>query len=70
MAAALQVHDAAVRDAIESRSGYVFAAFSTPTDAVTAAVAAQRLLAEAAIPFGVRMGLHTGEAIEREGTCA
>ena len=75
MAAALQVHDAMVRDAIESQSGYVFATggdcfsavFSTATDAVTAAVAAQQLLAEAAIPFGVRMGLHTGEAIEREG---
>jgi len=75
MAAALQVHDAVVRDAIESQSGYVFAAdgdcfsavFSTATDAVTAAVAAQQLLAEAAIPFGVRMGLHTGEAIEGEG---
>ena len=75
MAAALQVHDAVARDAIESRSGYVFATghdrfsavFSTPTDAVTAAVAAQQLLAEAVIPFGVRMGLHTGEAIERDG---
>ena len=75
MAAALQVHDAMVRDAIESQNGYVFATggdcfsavFSTATDAVTAAVAAQQLLAEAAIPFGVRMGLHTGEAIEREG---
>ena len=75
MAAALQVHDAMVRDAIESQSGYVFATggdgfsavFSTATDAVTAAVAAQQLLAEAAIPCGVRMGLHTGEAIEREG---
>jgi class 3 adenylate cyclase len=72
MAAAFQVHDAMVRDAIESQSGYVFATdgsavFSTATDAATAAVAAQRLLAEAAIPFGVRMGLHTGEAVEREG---
>ena len=76
MAAALQVHDAVVRDAIESQSGYVFATdgdsfsavFSTATDAVTAAVAAQQLLAEAVIPFGVRMGLHTGEAIEHEGS--
>ena len=71
MAAALQVHDAVLRDAIESQSGYVFATdgdclsavFSTATDAVTAAVAAQQSLAEAAIPFGVRMGPHTGEAI-------
>jgi len=75
MAAALQVHDAIVREAIESQSGYVFATdgdcfsavFSTATGAATAAVAAQQLLAEAAIPFRVRMGLHTGEAIEREG---
>ena len=75
MAAALHVHDGTVRDAIESQSGYVFAAdgdrfsgvFSTATDAVTAAVAAQQLLAEAGIPFGVRMGLHTGEAVEGEG---
>ena len=44
------------------------AVFSTATDAATAAVAAQQLLAEAAIPFGVRMGLHTGEATEREGS--
>ena len=53
------------------QSGYVFATggdcfsavFSTATDAVTA----QQLLAEAAIPFEVRMGLHTGEAKERRG---
>jgi class 3 adenylate cyclase len=59
---ALQVHAAMVRDAIESQSGYVFATggdcfsalFSTATDAATAAVAAQQLLAGAAIPFGVR----------------
>ncbi len=75
MAAALQAHDAIVRDTIESHGGYVFAtggdsysaAFSTAADAATAAVTAQRLLAQA-VPFGVRMGLHTGEAIERDGT--
>jgi predicted ATPase/class 3 adenylate cyclase/DNA-binding CsgD family transcriptional regulator len=76
MAAALRTHDAIVRDAIEDHGGYVFAnggagfsaAFSTAADAATAAVAAQQLLVESAIPFGVRMGLHTGEATEREGS--
>jgi predicted ATPase/DNA-binding CsgD family transcriptional regulator len=74
VAAALQVHDDVVRATIEDHDGYVFssdgngvaAAFSTATDAATAAVAAQQMLAEAAIPLGVRMGLHTGEAIERD----
>src|SRR4051794_29946340 len=76
MAAALRLHDAIVRDAIEDHGGYVFgtggdgfsAAFSTAADAATAAVASQQLLVEAAVPFGVRMGLHTGEATEREGS--
>src|SRR3954447_8187126 len=76
MAAALRLHDALVRDAIEDHGGYVFAtggdgfsaAFSTAADAATAAVVSQQSLVEAAIPFGVRMGLHTGEATEREGS--
>ena len=50
MAAALQAHDAIVRDAIESHGGYVFAtggdgysaAFSTAADAAGAAVTAQQ----------------------------
>ena len=75
MAAALQAHDAIVRDAIEGHGGYVFAtdgdgysaAFSTAADAVDAAVTAQQLLAHAIVPLGVRMGLHTGGAIERDG---
>ena len=75
MAAALQTHDAIVRDAIESHGGYVFAsggegysaAFATAAEAAAAAIAAQQLLAEAMIPFGVRMGLHTGVALERDG---
>ena len=49
VAAALQVHDDVVRATIEDHDGYVFssdgngvaAAFSTATDAATAAVAAQ-----------------------------
>jgi len=76
MAAALQVHDAIVRDSIEDHGGHVFAsggdgfsaAFSTAADAAAAAVASQQLLIEASLPFGVRMGLHTGEAIERDGS--
>src|SRR5207302_839910 len=76
VAAALRVHDAIVRDAIERHGGHVFdaagdtfsAAFSTAADAATAAVASQQALAEAAIPFMVRMGLHTGEATERDGS--
>lgn len=75
-ARALQLHDNILRDAIEGNGGYVFAAggdsfsaaFSTAADAAKAAVASQQLLAEAALPFGVRMGLHTGEAIERDGS--
>jgi class 3 adenylate cyclase len=75
MAAALQVHDAIVRAVIERHDGYVFAtggdgfcaAFSKAAHAVAAAVESQReLSADAAIPFAVRMGLHTGEAIERD----
>ncbi|MEA3218838.1 MAG: hypothetical protein QOJ19_4994, partial [Acidimicrobiia bacterium] len=76
LAPVLRLHDAILRDAIEDHGGYVFAAggdgfsaaFSTAADAATAAVASQQLLAEAAIPFGVRMGLHTGEAVERDGS--
>ena len=44
------------------------AAFSSAVDAVTAAVESQRELdGDEAIPFTVRMALHTGEAIERDG---
>ncbi|HZX54752.1 MAG TPA: adenylate/guanylate cyclase domain-containing protein, partial [Ilumatobacteraceae bacterium] len=73
MAAALPAHDAVLRAAIERHDGYVFATggdgfcavFSTAANAVAAAVESQReLSADDAIPFAVRMGLHTGEAIE------
>jgi predicted ATPase/class 3 adenylate cyclase/DNA-binding NarL/FixJ family response regulator len=76
MASALEIHDRLVRGAIEQHGGYVFAtggdgfcaAFSTALDAAEAAVGMQqKLLAETdAVPFGVRIGLHTGEAIERD----
>jgi len=75
MPAALQAHDAIIRAAIERHGGYVFAtggdafgaAFSTAAEAVMAAVESQRELgADHSIPFAVRMGVHTGEAIERD----
>jgi predicted ATPase/DNA-binding NarL/FixJ family response regulator len=75
MAAALEIHDGIVRGTIEQHGGYVFAtggdgfcaAFSTAPDAAEAAVEIQQklLAAPAAVPFGVRIGLHTGEATER-----
>ena len=78
MSASLLVHDAIVRDAIESNEGYVFAtggdsfaaAFTRASDAVSAAVAAQAALECADWPgpaLKVRVGLHQGEAEERQG---
>ena len=75
MADALRVHDAIVRGAIERHGGYVFgtggdgfcAAFSTAADATAAALEAQEALRDdSTVDFAVRMGLHTGEAIERD----
>jgi class 3 adenylate cyclase len=75
MAQAVQAHDAIVRSAIERHGGHVFgtggdgtsAAFSSAVDAITAAVESQReLVGDDAIPFAVRMALHTGEAVERD----
>jgi predicted ATPase/class 3 adenylate cyclase/DNA-binding CsgD family transcriptional regulator len=75
MADALRVHDAIVRGAIERHGGFVFgtggdgfcAAFETATEAASAAIDAQEQLRDdPAIAFAVRMGLHTGEAIERD----
>ena len=75
MADALRVHDAIVRGAIERHGGYVFgtggdgfcAAFSTAADAAAAAVESQEELRDdSTVDFAVRMGLHTGEAIERD----
>jgi predicted ATPase/class 3 adenylate cyclase/DNA-binding CsgD family transcriptional regulator len=75
MTVAMQAHDVIVRSAIERHGGYVFAtggdgfgaAFSSAVDAVSAAVEAQlELRGDRTIPFAVRMGLHTGEAIERD----
>jgi predicted ATPase/class 3 adenylate cyclase/DNA-binding CsgD family transcriptional regulator len=75
MADGLRVHDAIVRGTIERYGGYVFgtggdgfcAAFSTAADAAAAAIESQEQLRDdTAVHFSVRMGLHTGEAIERD----
>jgi predicted ATPase/class 3 adenylate cyclase len=70
MRAALAAHDEVLRKAIEAHGGWLFkhtgdgvcAAFSSPSCAVDAAVAAQR-----ALELPVRMGLATGEAELRDG---
>jgi class 3 adenylate cyclase len=79
MRVALARHDALLRSAVESHGGVVFstagdafsAAFSRAGDAVAAALDAQRTVhAEPwpdEVPVRVRMGVHTGEAHEREG---
>ena len=79
MRSALERHDEILRSAIVGHGGYVFstagdafaAAFSRAGDAVAAAVDAQRALGVESWPAGTmvraRMGLHTGEAQERDG---
>jgi class 3 adenylate cyclase len=79
MSSALARHDRILREAVAARDGYVFssggdglaAAFSRSADAVAAAVTAQRALQTESWPpdtvLRVRMGLHTGEAEERDG---
>jgi class 3 adenylate cyclase len=74
MAEALQIHNTALRQAIESNGGVVSktvgdafqAAFPTALQALKAAIDGQRGLQSAAWnelgPLKVRMGLHTGEA--------
>ena len=70
MRAALATHDGVLRSAIEAQGGFMFkhtgdgvcAAFSSPSCAVDAAVAAQQVL-----QLPVRMGLATGEAELRDG---
>ncbi len=78
MSASLAVHDDVLRDAVRRHGGHVFstagdafaAAFHTTTDALDAAVTAQRALQATKWPgpvIRVRMGIHTGEAEERDG---
>src|SRR5580765_1442663 len=71
----LDLHRLLLREAFERHGGYevdcegdaFFFAFARASDAVTAAVEAQRALAAAAWPehgqIRVRMGLHTGEPV-------
>jgi predicted ATPase/class 3 adenylate cyclase len=79
MSVALARHDEILRAAIDEHEGYVFstagdafaAAFGRAEDAVNAALDAQLALQAEEWPGGialrVRMGLHTGAAIERGG---
>ena len=79
MAAALRIHDDVVRRHVEAHSGWVFStggdafaiAFSTAHQALDAAVDIDRDLVHRQWPspvqLHVRMGLHTGEAVERDG---
>jgi predicted ATPase/class 3 adenylate cyclase len=79
MRAALARHDEIVRHAIEARGGHVFstggdgfaAAFARAGDALAGAADAQAGLAREqwpeTAPLRARMGVHTGEAEERNG---
>jgi predicted ATPase/class 3 adenylate cyclase len=80
MREALARHDRILQESIDAHAGYVFsrggdgvaAAFGRAGDAIAAAVDAQRALQAAApwppeLELRVRMGMHTGEAEERDG---
>ncbi len=78
MSASLLVHDDVLRASIESHGGYIFttagdafcAAFRRVSDGVAAAADAQDRLGRVRWPgpeLRVRMGLHLGEAVERQG---
>jgi predicted ATPase/class 3 adenylate cyclase len=79
MRAALERHDAVLRSSIRDHEGQVFstggdglaAVFARSLDAVFAAAQAQAALTAEAwpddAPVRVRMAVHTGEAIERDG---
>jgi class 3 adenylate cyclase len=79
MRAALECHDAILHASIEAHGGQVFstggdglaAVFARSVDAIAAASQAQAALTAETwpqdAPVRVRMGVHTGEAIERDG---
>jgi class 3 adenylate cyclase len=78
MRAALAHHDRVLREAIESAGGTVVrmlgdgvhAVFARPSDAVRAAFAIQRRIADdasAGPPLRIRCGIHTGEVDRRDG---
>jgi len=79
MNVALAAHDALFREVVPAHRGTIFktvgdaicAAFARADDAIAAAIDAQRRLAahtwpEETGPIRVRMGIHTGQAIERD----
>jgi predicted ATPase/class 3 adenylate cyclase len=79
MNAALAMHDALFREVVPARRGVIFktvgdavcAVFERADDAIYAAVDAQRRLPQLSWPsetgaLRVRMGIHTGQAIERD----
>ena len=77
MRAALESHDRVMRATVDAHAGVVFAtggdgfavAFARAGDAVAAAVDAQASLSpsDGPTPIQARMGIHTGEAVERGG---
>jgi predicted ATPase/class 3 adenylate cyclase len=79
MKAAMERHDAILRDAVEESDGRVvkimgdglMAVFSSPVDGVNACLEAQQALGHEAWhetgPLRVRMGMHAGEAQVRQG---
>jgi predicted ATPase/class 3 adenylate cyclase len=79
MIAAMERHDAILRDAVENSDGRVvkimgdglMAVFSSAADGVKACLEAQRALGDEAWretgPLRVRMGMHVGQALAREG---
>ena len=79
MGRALARHDEIVREAVDAFGGHVFSTagdgfgvvFGRAADAVSAALATQRALAVEEWPDGavlrVRVGIHTGDAEERDG---
>lgn len=75
MAADLEIHDRILGETIESNGGFGFAtggdsfsaAFGSSTEALTAAAEAQRELDSSECGLRVRMGVHSGEAVERDG---
>ena len=79
MDAAVKRHDALMRTAIQQHGGYIFktvgdafcAAFPKVSDAIATAIAAQHALSNEDFAgvegLRVRMGLHVGEASERDG---
>jgi class 3 adenylate cyclase len=81
MADALARHDSLIREAVSRHGGILlksrgegdstFCVFHRPSDAAVAALAAQEALARQVwpsdVPIRVRMAIHSGEALEREG---